>query len=300
MQESRLFQEVYYLLRKGRTTAPELAERFGVSVRTVYRDLDALSGAGIPVYAEPGRKGGIFLLEGFVLDRAVLSEGERQEILSALQSLAAVGNTDNGATLEKLSAIFRLSSENWYEVDFSRWGEPTRDNEKFEMLKRAVIQRRCTRILYAGAYKAESVRTIRPLKLLYKSRAWYLKAYCMEKEDFRLFKLNRILQWEMLEEEFAPMSYPAAEDIPVQENSDVVLRFSREMAYRVYDEFEVSQISPQENGDLLVSAPLPQDGWLVGFLLSFGPQVEIIESPELKAALAEQAQAIYEKNRMKL
>lgn len=300
MQESRLFQMVYYLLRKGHATAPELAERLGVSVRTVYRDLDALSGAGIPVYAEPGRKGGIFLLEGFVLDRAVLSEKERQEILSALQGLAAVGNADNGATLEKLSAIFRLSSENWYEVDFSRWGEPTRDNEKFEMLKQAVIRRRCVRILYAGAYKAESMRTIHPLKLLYKSRAWYLKAYCTAKEDFRLFKLNRILQWEMLEEEFAPMPYPAAENHPVQEIPNVVLCFPGEMAYRVYDEFEVNQIRPQENGDLLVSAPMPRDGWLVGFLLSFGPQVEVIEPVSLKADLAAQARAIYEKNSINL
>lgn len=300
MQESRLFQMVYYLLRKGHATAPELAERLGVSVRTVYRDLDALSGAGIPVYAEPGRKGGIFLLEGFVLDRAVLSEKERQEILSALQGLAAVGNADNGATLEKLSAIFRLSSENWYEVDFSRWGEPTRDNEKFEMLKQAVIRRRCVRILYAGAYKAESMRTIHPLKLLYKSRAWYLKAYCTEKEDFRLFKLNRILQWEMLEEEFTPMPYPAAENHPVQEIPNVVLCFPGEMAYRVYDEFEVNQIRPQENGDLLVSAPMPRDGWLVGFLLSFGSQVEVIEPVSLKADLAAQARAIYEKNSINL
>ncbi|MDE6699922.1 MAG: HTH domain-containing protein, partial [Acetatifactor sp.] len=89
MQESRLFKIVYYLLEKGRTTAPRLAEKFEVSVRTIYRDIDALSGAGIPVYTEPGRSGGIYLMDDFVLDRAVLSKSEKQEILAALQSLNA-------------------------------------------------------------------------------------------------------------------------------------------------------------------------------------------------------------------
>ena len=80
MQESRLFRIVYYLLDKGRATAPELAEHFEVSVRTIYRDIDTLSGAGIPIYAETGRNGGIYLMKGFVLDKAVLSDEEKQEI----------------------------------------------------------------------------------------------------------------------------------------------------------------------------------------------------------------------------
>ncbi len=87
MQESRLFKIVYHLLDKGKATAPELAEKFEVSVRTIYRDIDALSGAGIPIYAEVGRNGGIHLMNDFVLDKAVLSKEEKQEILIALQSI---------------------------------------------------------------------------------------------------------------------------------------------------------------------------------------------------------------------
>ncbi len=74
MKESRLFGIIYYLLDKGKATAPELAEKFEVSVRTIYRDIDALSGAGIPIYAEAGRNGGIHLTNGFVLDKAVCKE----------------------------------------------------------------------------------------------------------------------------------------------------------------------------------------------------------------------------------
>lgn len=115
MQESRLFKIVYHLLDKGQAAAPELAEKFEVSVRTIYRDIDALSGAGVPVYAEAGRNGGIHLMHDFVLDRAVLSEEEKQEILTALQSISFMNKIGSNETLQKLSAIFNMSSENWLE-----------------------------------------------------------------------------------------------------------------------------------------------------------------------------------------
>lgn len=299
MQESRLFKIIYYLLNKGQVTAAELAQKFEVSVRTIYRDIDALSQAGIPIYAEKGRNGGIALLDCFVLDRAILSRQERQDVLAALQSLTAAGNTLDRATLDKLSAVFQLPADNWYEVDFSRWGEVTQDNEKFEALKRAVICHQCVRISYVGAYKAESRRKIQPLKLLYKSRAWYVKAYCTEKKDFRLFKLSRIIRWELLEEVFTPMPWPEPleqENSAEQSQNPIVLRFSREVAYRVYDEFDANQIREQENGDLLVSACMPEDAWLTGFLLSFGAQVEVVSPTYLKGILAAQAREIFEKN----
>lgn len=134
MQESRLFKIVYYLLDKGKVTAPELAEKFEVSTRTIYRDIDALSGAGIPIYAETGRNGGIYLMNGFVLDKVVLSEEEKQEILTALQSINTIQSVNNSQTLQKLSAMFNINSENWLEVDFSRWGNKGTDNEKFEFV----------------------------------------------------------------------------------------------------------------------------------------------------------------------
>ena len=139
MQESRLFKIVYYLLDKGHATAPELAEKFEVSVRTIYRDIDALSGAGIPIYAETGRNGGIYLMKDFVLDKVVLSEEEKEEILTALQSINTIQNIDGSQIIQKLSAMFHLNIENWIEVDFSRWGDEGVDNEKFELLKSAVI-----------------------------------------------------------------------------------------------------------------------------------------------------------------
>ena len=297
MQESRLFKILYHLLDKGQATAPELAEKFEVSVRTIYRDIDALSGAGIPVYTETGRNGGIHLLNDFVLDKTILSETEKQEILAALQSIHITRNMDGSRTLQKLSALFQLHSENWLEVDFSRWGNPGYDNETFELLKSAVIRHRNVKLRYAGSYEEIRERTVQPYKLVYKAKAWYLQAFCTEKQDWRIFKLNRILELEALEEGFSLLNPPGPIETFEGEYPKVTLRFPKEMSYRVYDEFDKAQIQRQENGDLIVSANMPEDPWLIGFLLSFGTRVDILSPAHLKEAVAEQAKLIYEKNR---
>lgn len=295
MQESRLFKIVYHLLDKGRATAPELSEKFEVSVRTIYRDIDALSGAGIPIYTEAGRNGGIYLMNDFVLDKAVLTEEEKREILAALHSTNSTNNIDNRQILQKLSAIFNVSSESWLEVDFSKWGNNGMDNAKFELLKSAIIHQRCVKITYANSYGRISERIVQPLKMSYKSMSWYLKAYCTEKQDYRIFKLTRMIELEVLSDTFCKKLFPELDEMAGQVYRTIVLRFAKEISYRVYDEFDNTQISTDKNGDLIVSVKMPEDEWLIGYLLSFGTQVDIIEPLYLKDIVAKQAKGIYEK-----
>lgn len=295
MQESRLFKIVYHLLDKGRATAPELSEKFEVSVRTIYRDIDALSGAGIPIYTEAGRNGGIYLMNDFVLDKAVLTEEEKREILAALHSINSTNNIDNRQILQKLSAIFNVSSESWLEVDFSKWGNNGTDNAKFELLKSAIIHQRCVKITYANSFGRISERIVQPLKMSYKSMSWYLKAYCTEKQDYRIFKLTRMIELEVLSDTFCKKTFPELDEMAGQVYRTIVLRFAKEISYRVYDEFDNTQISTDENGDLIVSVEMPEDEWLIGYLLSFGTQVDIVEPLYLKAIVAKQAKEIYEK-----
>ncbi|MCI8429060.1 MAG: WYL domain-containing protein, partial [Lachnospiraceae bacterium] len=138
---------------------------------------------------------------------------------------------------------------------------------------------------------------VQPCKLVYKSKAWYLKAFCTKKQGWRIFKLNRILEFELLEKSFARRECPEPTDMAEGEYREIVLRFPKEMAYRVYDEFDQGQIQRQANGELIVSAKMPEDTWLIGSLLSFGAQVEIVSPTDLKEVLAEQARIIYEKNK---
>lgn len=295
MKESRLFKIIYFILEKGRVTAPELAEKFEVSVRTIYRDVDVISSAGIPIYVTTGRSGGIQILDNYVLDKAFFSDKEKHDILSALQSLSVIDNTCERELLTKLSALFNTQPENWVEVDFSRWGSKTQDNAKFEQLKNAAINHKVATIVYVSSYFKKTRRNIHPLKLYYKSKEWYIKAYCTEKNDFRLFKINRIIHCEILDEDFIPVEFPELQDTEQNSYNKIILRFPKEMAYRVYDEFREDEITEQENGDFIAAAYMPEDAWLIGYLLSYGVYVEVIEPAYLRKVLSDEAKKIYEK-----
>ncbi|MCQ5120750.1 YafY family protein [Massilicoli timonensis] len=296
MKESRLFRILYYILENGRTSAPVLAKQFEVSVRTIYRDIDVISSAGIPIYVTPGRNGGVQIHKNYILNRAMLTDKEKQEILSALQSTSLVNALPGNATLTKLSALFQQPSDNWFEVDFSRWGIKSQDDTSFSLLKKAILSHHAVKIVYVNTNGQKTERTVYPLKMVFKARQWYLKAFCVNKNDFRLFKMSRMLKLHLLSETFVPMEYPNPIDDLQKTYPKTVLLFPKEMAYRVYDEFEATEIKEIENGSLLVSVEMPQDNWLIGYLLSFGSTVEILEPSWLRKALAIEAEKIYNKN----
>ncbi len=299
MSANRLFQIVYLLLQRRRMTAAELAERFEVSVRTIYRDVDALSAAGVPVYATPGRRGGVALMDHYVLDRAAFSEAEQRQLLTALQSLSGQARMGAEDTLAKLSGLFRRSEPDWLQVDLSRWGTAGADNAVFSALKRAVLERRPIRFTYVSAYGRAAPRRALPGRLVFKSQAWYLQAFCLDREAWRTFKLTRILDLEVPEETFErPLSPPPleAEVPPEAPLLHLRLRFSPAMAFRVYDEFDRSCVTREADGALLVSVTFPEDGWVYGYLLSFGLGVEVLEPAALRQRLARLAREIWLSN----
>ena len=148
MQSNRLFEIIYILLNKKSVPARELAEQFGVSTRTIYRDIDTLSLAGIPIYTEKGKGGGISLLPDFVLNKSILSEQEQNEILAALHGLSNVKTAETNQILKKLSTVFNKTAANWLEVDFSDWSY---NNDYFNYFKFAILERRIAEFDYYNA-----------------------------------------------------------------------------------------------------------------------------------------------------
>lgn len=149
MQDSRLFRIVYYLLDKGKCTAPELADKFEVSTRTIYRDLDVISAAGIPIYATQGKGGGISILPEYVMDNALLSDEEKEKIVMALQGIAVTDETTDDL-LSKLGALFQTKAENWIEVDFSDWIKNNPDRDIFNSIKTAIFKKVLIDFSYFG------------------------------------------------------------------------------------------------------------------------------------------------------
>ena len=209
---SRLIGIIYIILSKGTVTAEELAKQFEVSVRTIYRDIERLSMAGIPIYARKGKNGGISLTERFVLDKMVISQEEQRRILAALASLRETGATEEEGILQKLGAFFKADVPDWVAIDFSDWSG--RRQELFERIRKAILERRVLEFDYYGQYGEMFHRTVEPVQLLFKEYTWYVRAYCRKRRAMRLFKVLRMKRVEALEEIFEPGSRIWAEETP--------------------------------------------------------------------------------------
>lgn len=287
MKSSRLFQIVYRLLADGRTTAPSLADELEVSVRTIYRDIEALCQAGVPIVTEQGQAGGIRLMDGWVLNKTLMDAKEQEQLLTAVQSLAAL--LDGGEELaRKLGALFHKQPSDWLRVDFSHWGPVNENDVRFEIIKTAVLEKRILQFDYA-AYNGMSHRRAKPVLLYFKGSAWYLQAFCLMRNEFRTFKISRVSRLSLTDEHFDDELTPP----PLEPWSavfhwpEVRLRFKPHMAYRVYDEYDEECIRREADGSLLVTANLPQDeDWLMGRMLSYGTDVEVLSPASLRSQLA--------------
>lgn len=288
MQINRLFEIVYLLLEKETATAKELAEHFEVSVRTIYRDIDILSTAGIPVYTNKGKGGGISLLDNFVLDKSILSEEEQNQIIFALQSLEKLDKNSEKKALEKMSRLFHKQARNWIEIDFSNWDN---ENKKFERIKQAILNRQVIEFTYFNSYGEERKRQVEPLQIWFKDKAWYIKAYCRVKQDYRIFKIARIREIKILDETFERELPQEQERKPYDiKFISLELEVSKEKAYRVYDEFEKESITQKEDGNFIIHVDYPENDWVYEYILSFGEYMKVIAPEYAKDIVKEKIQ----------
>ena len=298
MQMARLFQIVYILMGTGGVTAKQLAQRFEVSLRTIYRDIDKLSQAGVPVYAQKGKGGGLRLAQGYVLNQALLTGEERVDILSSLQALGAVGAADVKEVLGKMGAFLGDSVPEWIRIDMADWDGAAQ--EKFALLKQAVLQRQRVAFDYYNASSEISHRSVDPMQLCFKSRTWYLSAYCHDRQAMRLFKLNRMRQLRLLEEaalwHAMDAPYPKG-DGPKIQHTHIAFNLDAKMAYRVYDEFEDAQIQPQPDGGFIIHTYFHEDAWVYGYLLSFGEHIRVLEPERVRLKLLEKLNGALNNNR---
>ncbi|MCH5349718.1 MAG: YafY family transcriptional regulator [Oscillospiraceae bacterium] len=295
MQNARLFEIVYILLESGSITAAKLAERFEVSVRTIYRDIDALSQAGVPVYAERGKGGGIRMMEGFSIEKSLLSESERTEVLSALQGFTSI--IGRGEALGKLSAFFGIESESWLDVDLSNWCGS--DEDVFKLIRGAITGRYVLSFDYYNPSGEVSSRSILPTKLRFKSKTWYCQGFCLERKAMRIFKISRMKRVSVTDKHYEIGNIPAEDPIENfgrdQECTKIILKIRSEMAFRIYDDFDETEITRLPDGDFVVTVSYPVDGWVYGLILSYGNNAEVIEPQFMRDELKRIAESIKNK-----
>lgn len=285
MQINRILEIVYILLDKKMITAKELSKHFQVSQRTIYRDIDILSAAGIPIYTNKGKGGGIRLLDNYVLNKSMLSEKEQVDVLSSLQGLKALNVLDVEPVLKKLAVMFDKHQTSWIDVDFSHWGSGSVEREKFRVLKTAILNRNMVDFDYYSSYGEKTERTVEPLKIVFKGQAWYLYGFCRTKDDYRIYKVTRIKNLTLTEKSFTrniPENIWGNSQDRNNKIVKLVLQIEPRMAYRIYDEFEQEAVSINPDGSFIVSASFPEDEWVYGYVLSFGDYAEVLEPKHIR------------------
>ena len=292
----RLIQIIFLLLRHENITAKQLAQELGVSTRTIYRDINTLSIAGIPITSQKGYGGGLSLLEGFALDKSYFTQ-EEQSIILALQILKSSNYPDADRTLNKVAGLFSHTLQSdWLEIDFSYWGSPEKERRNMTALERAVINKYVIKFTYYNSELTITEQTVEPLKLLFKSHSWYLIAFSRRREEIRTYKLSRIRNLQITDQLFdrtLPADFSLTPAYQEEYNIPLFkLRFSEKIAYKVYDEFQEEYIKKLEDGTLEVSFRYQLSDWTFLYLLSFGEYVEIIEPVEARMLLKEKAQKI--------
>ena len=296
MKDNRLFRILYYILEKGKVTANELADKFEVSVRTIYRDIDSISSAGIPIYALQGKGGGIEIAEDFVLSKSLLSENEKQQIMSALQGLDNTTIQRENELLTKLSALFKMKNTSWIEVDFNNWQNNKLYEQTFNDIKSAILSKNIISFTYFSSNEKETDRSVKPVRLLFKSQDWYLYALCLLRNDFRYFKLSRIKNLEIHTEKFDDSfeNVILKKEMPHENTVHIKVKFDRKVAFRVYDEIN-GEITEDNDGNLYSEIEIPNDYNLYNYIFSFGDGAEVLEPKEIRMQIKEMINKMAEK-----
>lgn len=307
MKLDRLLAIVMLLINRKHINAKELAEYFEVSQRTIYRDIDAINQAGIPIVSYMGADGGFGIMENFKIDKNFLDEAEINTITTALRNInSTVSNKKISNTLEKLECLKHKNGENdkyinklSINIDYNNWNSNNTDKQKLKILNKAIDEKRIINFDYINTKGEYIHRIVEPFSLLLKDFSWYLHGYCHIKEDYRIFKVKRIHKLNITYDLYS-RDIPLLEMLDYQEEwykdkpvHNITLKFAPNAKTRVVDSFNEEQIQFNDDGTTIVNFKFPEDDWLFELILGFGSYVEVIEPAYLRNLIRKKANEIF-------
>ena len=297
MKVDRLVSIIMILLDKKRIGAQELADMFEVSLRTIYRDIDTINMAGIPVYGVSGVGGGFEIMQNYKIDSKVFSTADLSTILMGLTSLS---NMIQGSEL--VNALAKVKSfmpadrakdielkANQINIDLSPWMGNRNIQPYLEMIKTALQESKLLSFDYTDRYGNKTARTAEPYQLVLKGSHWYWQGYCHKRNDFRLFKLSRISNLQIQEEIFTPRDYqkPQLEftDILATMQTKIKIRIHKSVMDRVLDYCTFDHFSPDGDEHYIVGFPFIENEYYYNILFSFGDKCECLEPLQIRTEM---------------
>ena len=307
MRIDRMISIIVLLLNRETITARELAERFEVSVRTIYRDIDAINLAGIPVISFQGHQGGFGIMENYKLNHQLFTLKDMCSILTALKGVnTTLEDRELGLAIEKIKSLVPVEKteklKRYMEhiiVDLLPLGYRKKQRQNIGSIYRAIDSSRLLSFCYRNNRGQETERTVEPMTLVFKGYAWYLFAWCCMRDDYRFFRVSRMNNIRVLDAAYKRKTGTYQEIFANETENDLaieyILRFSPEMRNKVDEYFEDAQTTVLDTGEIMVRIFFPEDEWVYSLILSYVEHVEVIKPPHIRKIIEKKAEKIFSK-----
>ena len=297
MKIDRLVSIIMILLEKERISAQKLAKMFEVSTRTIYRDIEAISMAGIPVLATSGSGGGIEIMKDYKVDKKIFSTDDLSALLMGLSNISgmvrgsevanALAKVKSFIPSEKAKSIELKASQIY--IDLTPWEGNASVKNALEIIKKALQENRLLIFTYIDGHGSKTSRTVEPYQLVFKSRAWYVQTFCRLKNDYRLFRLSRMSDLKILEETFTPREYQKPfldfEETARSLQTDIKIRIHKSVLDRILDFCPYERLSQDGEEYYLADYPFFDSDYYYDMLLSLGDKCEILEPAHVREKL---------------
>ena len=299
MKIERLVGILSILLQKDKITSAELSEKFEVSRRTIVRDIETLCSAGIPIVTEQGKGGGISIMDGYKIDKTLLSNEDMKAIFSGLKGLDSVsGSPRYRQLMDKLSVESSETAviNDHIIIDLAAW-DKSAVSGKIDLIRTAIENNEKISFKYF-APSGESFRVIEPYHVIFQWSGWYVWGFCTTRQDYRLFKLSRLCELKNTNEKWEQRDVPPYKCERLWHLGGQItatVRFDETVKWRVLDEYGMEIPKFNVDGSSEITHTWSSKESLFGFRLSFGDKAEVISPIELRREFAELVKKILDK-----
>lgn len=290
MKIDRLISIIMMLNNKERVTAKELSEKFNVSTKTITRDIETIELAGIPIVSYKGHDGGYGIIDTYKVNKASMTQKEITLLKSLLEGIKETyKNKEVLSLINKFSSIEEKENKNNFIIDFSKWGKGKEITEKINIIDNAINKRKYIEFQYTNMSGKKSIRKIEPYKIIFKALHWYIYAYCTLKEEMRIFKLTRMKNLNVSEEEFEPKDIETemlfkGEDL---EKIEIIFKAKKEIKAVLEENFSVYEILEEDKEEFIIKTLFPYNNWVDSMILGFGDKMEVLEPEFLRERIKE-------------